>query len=105
MEPQLDRRRRTSTAGNAGRPARVPRSAWQRRENALEYLVDVAGTIDGFELADLGKVLGNRFGLRTIDVQSLAHDRRIVVLAVLGGETDLAAAEDRAVGHVELDRH
>src|SRR6478609_7761665 len=104
MEPPLDRRIRTSTAGNAGRPMRIPRSAGQRRENALEHLVDVADTIDGLEFADLGEMFGNRFSLRAIDVQALAHDRRIVVLALLGGETDFAAAEDRAVGHVELDR-
>src|SRR5580765_8969375 len=98
MEPQLDRRGRTSTAGNAGRPMRIPRSAWQRRENALEHLVDATDAVDSLEMAKLGEMFGNRFGLGAIDVQPLAHDRRIIVLAVLGSEPDLTAAEDRAVG-------
>ena len=48
-------------------------------------------------------MLGHRRGLLAVDIQPLAHDRRIVVRPVLSRKTLGAACQDGRIGYVELD--
>ena len=63
-----------------------------------------AGTPQGLkakEVMNAGKLVSDDI-LLGIDVQAIAHDFRIVIVAMLGLEADFTTANDHFVGHVEL---
>src|SRR5450755_3293717 len=95
---------RRDTDGAKWKSVRPGRTARQHGQDTLEDGVDVAYTIDRRQLADLGKMLSHRRSLLAVNIQTLAHNRRIVVRPMLSREALFAARQDRRVGNVELDR-
>src|SRR5690606_38868113 len=89
--------------GGRQRGDRDDGSIRQRGENALEDDIEVADTVDRDQLADGGKMIGDRRRLFGVNAQPRSHGLRGIVDATFGLGTAGDALDDQFVGHLELD--